>query len=99
MRRCFLIGFIVLSGTATAAADADLVAVTDGINYNAGSRVSIRFEPKNARTYHANVRYAGEETPVVSGVVLDGKDGAYIPLWTIPFDARTGRYEVDIDGV
>src|SRR5436309_2504056 len=86
-------------GTAVALGGADLIAVTDGLNYNAGSQVSIRFEPRMMRTSHAAIRYAGEERPAVKDIELQVKDGEFAPLWKIPFDARTGRYEVDVDGV
>ena len=51
------------------------------------------------RTSHAAIRYAGEERPAVKNIELHVKAGEFAPLWKIPYDARTGRYEVDVDGV
>ncbi len=75
---------------------ADTIAVTDGINYNVGSEVRIRASGNG--TLKASIRYAGEDKPVAAGLSIAAGD-SYVKLWTIPFDARTGRYEVDIDGV
>src|SRR5579884_2755957 len=71
---------------------ASVRAVTDNTNYNAGSEVRVRLSPGATAT--ASVRYAGEDKPLISGVKLSGPD--YAPLWTIPWDARTGRYEIDL---
>src|SRR5690242_7489234 len=68
------------------------VAITDYTTYNAGSEVSIRLAPAGEAT--ASIRYAGENQPLVSGIVLHGGD--YLPAWKIPWDARTGRYLVDL---
>lgn len=71
---------------------ADLTAIADNTSYNAGSQVRARLHP--AATATALVRYSGEKAPVAIGIDLHGAD--YLPLWTIPWDARTGRYEVDL---
>ena len=67
-------------------------AITDYTNYNAGTEVSLRLAPAVSAT--ASIRYAGEETTVVKAVPVS-KD-VYQPVWLIPWDARTGRYEVDL---
>ena len=71
---------------------AGVTAITDNTSYNAGSVVRIRLQP--AANITASIRYAGEEKPVAAGILLYGSD--YVDLWTIPWDARTGRYEVDL---
>lgn len=79
---------------------AQAVAVTDGTNYNVGSTVNIRItgEGAGAPAQAALIRYAGEDKPVAEGIAVHPGAG-YSRLWTIPWDARTGRYEVEIDGV
>ncbi len=67
-------------------------AVTDYTNYNAGSEVRIRLQSGANAT--ASIRYAGEQSPVAAGIAVRGSD--YAPLWNIPWNARTGRYEVDL---
>ncbi len=84
------IAFSLLLTTCSVIA-ADLSAVTDYTNYNVGDQVRIRLQPAGSGT--ATIRYAGEERPLVTGLHLNGS--AYEPLWTIPSDARTGRYLVD----
>ena len=57
-----------------------------------------------SRQLVASVRYAGESEPVADAVRLpasiqpSGADpsSAYLDLWRIPQNARTGRYEVDL---
>lgn len=71
---------------------AELTAVVDHTNYNAGSNVLIRLEPAKDAT--AAIRYAGEESAAASGLTLHGS--GYLPLWSVPWQARTGRYEVDL---
>ncbi len=75
----------------------DIVAVTDGTNYNAGSEVSIRVTNGFSGKLAASIRYAGEAQPVVRDLSLPASPG-FTKLWTIPPDARTGRYEVDVNG-
>jgi LmbE family N-acetylglucosaminyl deacetylase len=78
------------------ATGADIVAVTNGINYNVGAEVRIRLSGSGTR--RASIRYAGEDKPVAEGLPVAASD-TYVKLWTIPFDARTGRYEVDLGNV
>src|SRR5689334_20459363 len=66
--------------------------VTDQTNYNAGSDVRARLSPAAHAT--ASIRYAGETQALASGLALEGSE--YQPLWQIPWDARTGRYEIDL---
>lgn len=88
------ISFVVLlvASAATHLLAADVAAVTDYTNYNAGSDVHIRLHPATQAT--AAIRYAGEEAPVVTAIRIQGS--GYVKLWSIPWDARTGRYEVDL---
>src|SRR5947209_2336771 len=71
---------------------AEITAVMDNTTYNAGSEVRLRLTP--AASVKASVRYAGEEKPLVTDVPVSGAD--YLRLWTVPWDAPTGRYEVDL---
>src|SRR5579884_859085 len=73
---------------------ANTIAVTDYTTYNEGSQVRVRLVPAASAT--ASIRYAGEDKPLVSGVAIHGAE--YQPLWNVPWDARTGRYEIDLDG-
>lgn len=71
---------------------AGVTAVTDYTSYNAGSEVRVRVRPGTLGT--ASIRYAGESVPVVASIPVHSSE--YSRLWMIPWDARTGRYEVDI---
>src|SRR5450759_2634533 len=73
---------------------ADLVAVVDNTSYNAGSDVRLRASGAVAGAV-ASVRYAGENKPVAASVPVNAS-GGYAALWAVPWEARTGRYEVDI---
>ena len=68
------------------------VAVTNQPTYNAGEAVQVRLVGVGRAT--ASIRYAGEELSAIAVVKLSAED--YAPLWTVPQDARTGRYEVDL---
>jgi LmbE family N-acetylglucosaminyl deacetylase len=70
------------------------VAVVDNTNYNAGSAVRLRVTGAGAGAT-ASVRYAGETNPIAANVPI-AASGDYGLLWSVPSDARTGRYEVDI---
>ena len=80
---------------------------TDNISYNVGAEVRLAvagpgttLQPSN---FVVTLRYAGEskplhETPVQlppahSGA---GDTNRYVPIWQVPADARTGRYEIDL---
>lgn len=97
MRGLALFAALAIVGIAPAAR-AQTVAVTDGISYNVGSMVSIRVESAGAGRVGAAIRYAGEREAVVGNLSVPS-NGEYAPLWRIPRDARTGRYEVDLDDV
>ncbi len=86
-------------------------AVTDRPIYDAGSevRVEVLFSGAEAIRFgsldlSAMVRYAGEDGAVAGPVTVshdfapstDKPSTGYQPLWKIPADARTGRYEVDV---
>src|SRR5437764_14357422 len=90
------LSLLLVAAVSTAVA-ADLVAITDGINFNTGSQVRIRGTSNTTAPVRVSVRYAGENTPFRT-VAIQLND-AYVPLWDIPYDARTGRYEVDIDTI
>lgn len=92
MRLAYILA-VALGGSAQQCAFAAAVtAVVDHTNYNAGSEVRIRLEP--AMDVTASVRYAGDESPVEAGIAVQGS--GYSPLWKVPWNARTGRYEVDL---
>jgi len=71
-----------------------VTAVVDNTSYNAGSEVRLRVAG-TASAATAIIRYAGEDKAVVGGVRVE-TGGGYGALWSIPADARTGRYVVDI---
>src|SRR5581483_3605953 len=71
---------------------ADVVAVFNNTTYDAGSQVNVRLVP--AAEGIASIRYAGEEKPLLSDIALHGAE--YQPLWNVPWDARTGRYQIDL---
>ena len=75
-----------------AAQGVEPAAVTDQPTYNAGEAVRVRLVGTVLAT--ASIRYAGEQRTIVDGIKLTGED--YASLWSIPRDARTGRYEVDL---
>ena len=84
--------------------------VTDNVSYNVGSQVRVKVVLPPADSFgaapidiSANLRYAGEQkylepenVQIARGITLGAKESAteYHPLWKIPEDARTGRYEV-----
>ena len=109
----FALGITLALFIAHAAASAPLQSYTDNIGYNAGSVVQLKivFAPSDATLLatmdiQATVRYAGESTPVVdqslfaSAFAISKEKPAigYRRLWSIPSNARTGRYEVDLLG-
>ena len=71
---------------------AETAIATDQTNYNVGSAVMVR--PVSAGQEVASIRYAGQSVPFEKGIRLSG-DG-YQLLWTIPWSAKTGRYEIDL---
>src|SRR3974390_3208467 len=86
-----LIAAVLLAGRLFCAGP---VAVVDNTNYNAGAEVMLRATGVGAGAVAA-VRYAGDANPVVSNIPI-AASGAYGLLWSVPPDARTGRYEVEI---
>jgi LmbE family N-acetylglucosaminyl deacetylase len=82
---CFIWLHHVLAG-------ADSTAITDHTNYNVGSPVLIRVGPGVNAT--ASIRYAGQAKSIQSNIHLNGAE--YQSLWNIPWNAETGRYEVDL---
>ena len=87
-----------------------LKAVTDDVSYNVGSTVRVKvivppskqFPSPQSLAIYASIRYAGEDKFLKSRVEIasNAAPGAeetetkYVPVWKIPADARTGRYEV-----
>jgi LmbE family N-acetylglucosaminyl deacetylase len=87
-------------------------AVTDGTTYDVGSEVRIKVFLTPGQTLFltpldviAHIRYAGEEEPltregleVVPNFLPKKMEDStrYRPLWKIPQNARTGRYDVDL---
>ena len=71
---------------------AEITAVTDYTNYNTDSEVRMRLE--GAGDVTAAIRYAGEDKPLATAIKIHGRE--YSNLWAVPWDARTGRYEVDL---
>src|SRR5581483_9165078 len=91
MKRVHLL-FLISLIAATYSLAAELAAVTDYPNYNAGSEVRLRLQPETVAT--ASIRYAGEEQSIVRDISVHNSE--YSDLWKIPSHARTGRYEVDL---
>lgn len=95
---------------------ARVILVTDRTAYDVGSEVRVRLvqtqidsgpalpSDRALREVLVTVRYAGDQQPAASSVVIPGprsKSGPrsssnYSLLWNIPLTARTGRYEVDV---
>jgi LmbE family N-acetylglucosaminyl deacetylase len=82
----FLLGFLSLASAQGAS------LITDQTNYNVGSQVMARLAPSEEVT--ASIRYAGENQSLASGIHLKG--AGYQLLWKIPWNAKTGRYEIDL---
>jgi LmbE family N-acetylglucosaminyl deacetylase len=96
-RKCFdlrvLAGFLLaLASLAPGRTFAETAIATDQTNYNVGSAVMIRSTAVDGET--ASIRYAGETAPLQTGLRFDAGD--YQRLWMIPWDAKTGRYEIDL---
>lgn len=107
----FLAGLLLAARCARA--QAPLEAFTDHTSYDAGSTVRLKIvfpasHPAFAAPLDlvAAVRYAGGEKSVTNTkrivrafAVSSGESStSYEPLWQIPAQAETGRYEVDIEG-
>jgi LmbE family N-acetylglucosaminyl deacetylase len=82
---------------------ASLQAVTDQITYNVGDPVRLRIvtpsplQMPGLASYFFTVRFEGDEKPVADRLNLPvDKVGGYLLLWTIPSNARAGRYEVGL---
>ena len=102
--------FAIQPASLCAEEPAGLYAVTDRDTYNLGDivQVEIVFPAGEAvRTLNSlllTVRYAGEQKPLLDQVVLPPSESppaaphstGYHPLWKVPGDARTGRYEIDL---
>ncbi len=102
---------IVVSGAGRGYGQESVRVVTDRPTYDAGSeaRLEVLFPGANTSNLgsldlSATVRYAGESSAVTGPVTVsrafvpsaEKPSTGYQPLWKIPADARTGRYEVDI---
>jgi len=80
-----------------------LQAATDQITYNVGDTVRLRifrsFPPEMhpLDCYFFTVRFEGDKEPVAARLNLRvEKVGGYLLLWTVPSNARAGRYEVGL---
>lgn len=85
-------------------------AFTDHTSYNVGSTVQVNLVFLNSDSLPravdltATVRYTGESKaqvdrfPLSSAFAVLKRQLGYRPLWKIPQDARTGRYEIEIIG-
>ncbi len=105
---------IILVFAATGAhGQQSIKVVTDRPTYDAGSevRVQVLIAGADAATLgaldlSATVRYAGGSGAITGPVIVsqgftpsaEKPSTGYQPLWKIPADARTGRYEIDIVG-
>ncbi|MBZ5565088.1 MAG: PIG-L family deacetylase [Acidobacteriia bacterium] len=102
---------IFVSAAACGYGQESVSVVTDRPTYDAGSEVGVEvlFSGADASKLgsldlSATVRYAGEDSAVAGPVIIsrgfmpsaEKPSTGYQPLWKIPADARTGRYEVDI---
>lgn len=112
MRKSMLASFILLALWMAEAIGAEppgqVRAVTDLTSYNVGAEVRVTIVPAAGATlpsidFLANIRYAGETRPLAGPVPLSAprepsveRSNVYEPLWTVPPDARTGRYEIDL---
>jgi LmbE family N-acetylglucosaminyl deacetylase len=89
------IGICVLFFTLAAASayprDGTPQIIADNTSYNVGSTVRLRTGPAISGT--VSIRYAGTPTPVIRQVRIGG--GNYRPIWKIPENAKTGRYDID----
>jgi LmbE family N-acetylglucosaminyl deacetylase len=88
----FLLLFVTQWVTQGCLLAAGLAVITDHTSYNAGSEVRLRLQPSTSAT--VSIRYSGETEPVATGIRVSGSD--YAHLWTIPWNTKTGRYQVDI---
>ena len=103
---------VLLFATAPGRSEESLNAVTDRTTYNLGAEVRLKVFLTPAQSLFlapfdviAHIRYAGEQEPltregteVVSNFhpKKEGDSTDYQPLWKIPGNAKTGRYEVDL---
>jgi len=101
---------VLLLSSVHAWPQAPVRAFTDEISYNVGDKVSLNIVfPGSDRVLPASaflvtLRYAGEDRPVFGQVALSPpsiasgpeRSTGYYPLWQVPADARTGRYEIDL---
>ncbi|MHB8653217.1 MAG: PIG-L family deacetylase [Terriglobia bacterium] len=98
----------VVSVLARAATPAQ--AFTDNIAYNVGSVVNLKVYSAPAGTsslvdIKATIRYVGDSKPVLSQLPIANAalsslhPAGYSRLWQIPSTAKTGRYEIDLEGL
>ncbi len=69
-----------------------VAAIADYTSYQAGGLVQVRLQPATQAT--VSIRYRGEDSLIVTDVPISGSE--YAPVWKIPGDARTGRYDLDL---
>ncbi len=91
--RLWLAFFVISTGVIEAQTQTNpSIAVSDYTNYNVGDVVRIRLQ--TAHGARLSIRYAGETKPIATAGPISGS--GYAPVWRIPSDTRTGRYEVDV---
>jgi LmbE family N-acetylglucosaminyl deacetylase len=108
-RLAFVVAILLLP--VVARAQLSVLAVTNQTSYNIGSEVLMRLVPAQGTSacdnvaFSATVRYEGDSKAVYTTspsqvwTCPEGQAaGSYSPLWKIPADALTGRYEIDLMG-
>ncbi len=107
---CLILATLWVVRAAPVRPPAEVRAVTDLTSYNVGAevRVAVVYAASTASPHAdflATIRYAGETRPLAGPVPLSAphepsgeRSNVYQPLWTVPPDARAGRYEISSDG-
>jgi LmbE family N-acetylglucosaminyl deacetylase len=109
LRLYWALGAVLLLSSASMRPQDRVQVVADNTSYNVGSDVRLEVifpsPQKVLRDVLATLRYAGDSHPVLEHFplpprfIFSGRSNAtgYRELWKIPVDARTGRYEVDLE--
>lgn len=84
--------FVLCVLAALPTATAQVSAVVDCTTYNVGEIVRLRVTGTSGGT--VSIRYQGSSKPVVEGLKAPGD--SYAAVWTVPWDAPTGRYAIDV---
>jgi LmbE family N-acetylglucosaminyl deacetylase len=108
LSRAVVLVFSILMAAIRASGGGVPQVFTDKTAYDVGQEVSIAIasvsgqEVQPASEFRVTLRYAGDPKPVLYHVDLakpasGAASTAYRELWKIPEDARTGRYEIDLE--